>query len=409
MANLRLRLWWVSWLALPAATMPAAALNHHLRCKQDGGACGGGLGYRDGRCNECDCCPGCWSCVELHHYECAERNGLSVYVHTVDLGALVVGEAVSWSVAANTSWLAGNVSRGWLQCASFPSLPTSLQFTDDGSLSGVLSEADQRRFSGGEQLTFFAVSTADWASTSSIHRLEIRFTIESAAVGSSVAAADSAAQDTAHSRLRAAFHAYTLWERQQLSHVDTVRTMKEELSSLKLILDEHPRLGNGVFWMYLGGLHMNIHKLMENCLLECELYLGLALLFPSQQVVAEARGNLDGCLAKRKLEAAKFMWMRGMEAMMRGQWADAETVLKAAATKKEGWGVDQRPLLALSAICLVGSTGYLFETDTRWAGLAGWLAAVDVCRMGCEQWRHLDRPRGSTDCALGRGGAAGGH
>merc|ERR1719198_624537 len=83
---------------------------------------------------------------------------------------------------------------------------------------------------------------------------------------------------------------------------------------------------------------MNIHKLMENCLLECELYLGLALLFPSQQVVAEARGNLDGCLAKRKLEAAKFMWMRGMEAMMRGQWADAETVLKAAATKKEGWG-----------------------------------------------------------------------
>jgi len=57
---------------------------------------------------------------------------------------------------------------------------------------------------------------------------------------------------------------------------------------------------------------MNLHKLLENVLLECELYLGLALLFPSAEVAADARGNLDGCLAKRKLEAAKFMWMAGL-------------------------------------------------------------------------------------------------
>ena len=48
---------------------------------------------------------------------------------------------------------------------------------------------------------------------------------------------------------------------------------------------------------------MNIHKLMANVLLECELYLGLALLFPSPAVNKDARQNLDGCLAKRK-----FRW-----------------------------------------------------------------------------------------------------
>ena len=49
---------------------------------------------------------------------------------------------------------------------------------------------------------------------------------------------------------------------------------------------------------------MNVHKLMANVLLECELYLGLALLFPSPAVNKDARQNLDGCLAKRKLEVS---------------------------------------------------------------------------------------------------------
>ena len=54
---------------------------------------------------------------------------------------------------------------------------------------------------------------------------------------------------------------------------------------------------------------------------------------PRGQVASEARGNLDGCLAKRKLEAAKFTWMRGMERVVDGDWAAAEEMLAAAAGK----------------------------------------------------------------------------
>ena len=35
-------------------------------------------------------------------------------------------------------------------------------------------------------------------------------------------------------------------------------------------------------------------------------------------MVALSRQNLEGCLAKRKLEAAKFLWFRGLELMSRG-------------------------------------------------------------------------------------------
>ena len=48
------------------------------------------------------------------------------------------------------------------------------------------------------------------------------------------------------------------------------------LGQLKDTLLRHPRLDRGLMWTYLGGLHMNAHKLLHECLFECELYLGQA-------------------------------------------------------------------------------------------------------------------------------------
>ena len=64
--------------------------------------------------------------------------------------------------------------------------------------------------------------------------------------------------------------------------------------------------------MWLGGLHMNIHKLLENVLLHCELFLGQALLFTketragAQEAVELAEENLKGCMAKRMLEVPRL-------------------------------------------------------------------------------------------------------
>eukprot|EP01052_Picozoa_sp_SAG31_P057536 SAG31_NODE_17083_length_684_cov_0.962393_2_plen_44_part_01 len=39
--------------------------------------------------------------------------------------------------------------------------------------------------------------------------------------------------------------------------------MTAELAKLKQVLEDYPRLGDGRFWMWLGGLHMNVHS--EQC------------------------------------------------------------------------------------------------------------------------------------------------
>ena len=87
---------------------------------------------------------------------------------------------------------------------------------------------------------------------------------------------------------------------------------------------------------------MSQHKLMENVLLECELYLGAALLFPAERVRSMAMQNLDGCYKKRTLEAAKFTWARGMEAALTGDWEEAAALSGRAAGKRDGygWGVN---------------------------------------------------------------------
>ena len=83
---------------------------------------------------------------------------------------------------------------------------------------------------------------------------------------------------------------------------------------------------------------MNVHKLLENTLFECEVYLGHALTFGNHEVRQMAERNLEGCYQKRLLEAARFMWMDGLKQMMQGNWTDAIKTLDAAASKKDGWG-----------------------------------------------------------------------
>ena len=63
---------------------------------------------------------------------------------------------------------------------------------------------------------------------------------------------------------------------------------------------------------------MNVHRLLENALFECELYLGHALTFGDAEVRRMAEQNLEGCYQKRLLEAARFMWTDGCKLMRRG-------------------------------------------------------------------------------------------
>ena len=114
--------------------------------------------------------------------------------------------------------------------------------------------------------------------------------------------------------------------------------MGAELRRLRSILEGHPRLDDGVWWAQLGGFHMNVHKLLENALFECELYLGYALTFKDAHVRQMAEQNLAGCYQKRLLEAARFMWMAGAQLMMDGEWRAAVDLLKRAAAQKDGWG-----------------------------------------------------------------------
>ena len=124
----------------------------------------------------------------------------------------------------------------------------------------------------------------------------------------------------------------------ELNNRDTCDNMYTELHKLRDLLELYPRLDGGLWWVQLGGFHMNVHKLLENTLFECELYLGYALTFEDADIRRLAEQNLEGCYQKRLLEAARFMWIDGIRKMMDGQWSEAAEILHQAAQKKDGWG-----------------------------------------------------------------------
>ena len=354
-----------------------------------GGSCPAELdGYRDGRCAACDCCPRCWTCVELMHYGCAEKLGVTERREAAELGTFVPGQRIDWSTSAmigfgsnSSSSSSSSSSSGWHQCAAVPALPAGLSFGDNGKLSGVLQFDPTRAEQYAVAFTAFhtrgfgfgvgggggvgvggggdsgVIGGGGTAAQGELTRVELRFDV----VGNlapplfdavAEADADADAEAAAHAAASAAFGAYRAFDEQRLPHSEATRRMRVELKRLQAVLERRPRAGGGRYWGWLGALHMNVHKLLENMLAECEVFLGFALRFPEaaagiggggareESAAQIARENLGGCYAKRQLEAAKFLWVTQLEAAQREEvdWAAVEAVLLRAAAMKEGWG-----------------------------------------------------------------------
>jgi hypothetical protein len=298
----------------------------------------GSAGYRNGRCHCCDCCPRSWSTAELYseHYRCASRNGLRVTRRAVDLGTVRVGDSIHYAGGAPPTKV------GFLQCPTLVRLPPGVRFSDAGALAGQV-QFDPHR-DAAYRVEFVAVSTADWDDAAvGIVRLEITFTVEGNepphGFDTEAFAGEQERARAAASRIvRDLIDTWKRWEQGTLDNRETCDRMVAELRRLRELLQLHPRLDGGRWWAQLGGFHMNVHKLLENTLFECELYLGHALTFGDPDVRRMAEQNLEGCYQKRLLEAARFMWIDGVQQMMRGEWAAAAETLHLAATKKDGWG-----------------------------------------------------------------------
>jgi hypothetical protein len=314
---------------------PAGA---HLSCA-GGTAQPGSASYRDGRCHGCDCCPRSWSCAEFfsEHYRCAARNGLRVTRRAVDLGTVRVGDAVHHP--ANE---APANSAGFMQCPTLVRLPPGVRFSDDGALCGKVRFDPHRDAT--YRVDFVAVSTAEWDDPAvGIIRLEIAFVVDGneppdAFDVDAFVREQQRARIAAKGALADLSDTWERWELGDLGNRDTCDQMCTELRRLRELLGLHPRLDGGRWWAQLGGYHMNVHKLLENTLFECELYLGYALTFGDTEVRRLAEQNLQGCYQKRLLEAARFMWINGVTQLMRGEFAVAAETLRLAAAVKDGWG-----------------------------------------------------------------------
>ncbi|MEM7609630.1 MAG: hypothetical protein AAF411_30155 [Myxococcota bacterium] len=311
-----------------------------LACADDALAVGSRT-YRSGRCECCDCCPTNWSAVELYseHYRCAARNGLKVTRHSIDLGTLRVGDAVDVESGEHIGERLPQA--GFMQCPTLVRLPPGLRFYDDGSLRGDVRFDPHRGAAYGVE--FVAVSTAHWDGSVGLVRLEITFSVQGNEPpdGFDVAAFNATQKEASAAAARIVHTLGDLWEqweREALDNRETCEQMGAALARLRELLEANPRLDGGRWWARLGGYHMNVHKLLENKLFECELYLGHALTFDSAVTRSWAEQNLKGCYDKRRLEAARFMWIDGLEQMMRGEWARAAETLRLAAEKKDGWG-----------------------------------------------------------------------
>ena len=295
--------------------------------------------YRKGHCHCCDSCPRSWSAVELYseHYRCATRNQVTVTQHSLNLGVIKVGEALDILVSS-----ACPSHEGFSQCPTLVRLPPGIDFTDSGKMSGVVEFAPHRNST--YEVEFVAVSTVDWKKEDvGIVRLEVSFIVEDNIAPrdfdmNAYGKGQESARIKANRILDQLCDLWDMWEQQKLSNRETCTRMCKELDQLRTLLEHHPQLDEGKWWVYLGGFYMNVHKLLENTLFECELYLGHALTFGHPETRQLAEQNLDGCYQKRLLEAARFMWIDGIEKMMQGKWKKAVNIFQRAALKKDGWG-----------------------------------------------------------------------
>ena len=103
--------------------------------------------------------------------------------------------------------------------------------------------------------------------------------------------------------------------------------------------------------------------------------MGYALTFGDDEVRFYAEQNLQGCYNKRLLEAARFMWTDGIEAMLNEEWSYAINIFKLAAEKKSGWGwaVNYGDIWLSEAVATIimsvqGDGGH---GDSEWLGKVG--------------------------------------
>ena len=295
--------------------------------------------YRKGRCFCCNDNPSDWLYAELYseHYRCASRNGIKVTHHKAELDTVNVGDSLNYYPDLSIP-----VKTGFMQAPTLPRLPPGILFTDDGSLTGQIGYDPHR--SSTYTVQFVAVSTAAWDDDSvGIVRLEINFTVTDNNPPSDFDVKEFE-DNQKLARKKAAEHITNLnqtwieWESRSITNQATCERMLTDLAQLRELLLLHPRLDNGKWWGQLGGYHMNVHKLLENTLFECELYLGYALAFGDNDVRFYAEQNLKGCYQKRLLEAARFMWYDGIQLMLQHEWNAAIEIFRAAYGKKEGWG-----------------------------------------------------------------------
>ena len=335
--------------------------------------------YRRGRCFCCNDCPKNWLHAELYseHYRCADRNNVKITRHEVNLGDVKVGEQLDYKLDDSFP-----IKDGFLQAPTLPRLPPGIEFSDSGNLSGIV-QFDPYRDSSYD-VDFVAVSTTAWNDDSiGLIRLEIRFKVEG---NESPNDFDADAFEQVQTKARSAAskivqdlnQTWSEWESRRLINRATCDIMLEDLGRLRDLLESHPRLDNGKWWGHLGGYHMNVHKLLENTLFECELYLGYALAFGDNDVRLYAEQNLKGCYQKRLLEAARFMWYEGIELMLQKEWHAAIEIFKAAYDKKEGWGwaVNYGDIWLSEAVALMidGAESGLTATnanDLEWFRVAG--------------------------------------
>ena len=295
--------------------------------------------YRKGRCSCCNDCPKDWSYAELYseHYRCAERNNVKVTQHKIKLGTVNVGDSISQKT---DDFLLGK--SGFMQAPTLARLPPGIIFSDDGHLSGEVRYDPHR--GARYEVDFVAVSTNQWNDESvGLIRLEIHFTVDANQAPSEFDSAgfDKIQEDArgkASKLLNNLNETWAAWENRSLGNQETCKEMLADLHRLRALAEAHPRLDNGKWWGHLGGYHMNVHKLLENTLFECELYLGYALTFGDDDVRFYAEQNLNGCYQKRLLETARFMWYDAIELMLQSEWTAAIETFRPAYAKKEGWG-----------------------------------------------------------------------
>ena len=311
-----------------------------------------GHGYRDGRCGGCECCPLRWSCLEMHSrgYRCAERSSVPVQQLMLPLapsGRWTVGDAVEASLS-DLRWTSLPNCHSHLP----PGVHLELNASSDGTssallLRGILGYDPTRPREYSWDLEIDGVVGDRSSEQYTVQRVRGTVTVSNVARERGEAlVAEVKVLTNNDAKARAAglagFRAFEqYYNERSLSHERSVRLMYSSQQELASVLDHTPAVSGGNYWNWAGGLYMNLHKLLEDVLVDgCEHHFEQGLLYgPDDEIL---RSNLDGCFAKRLLESAKFMWLQALSHLADPKsspesLAASRQLLQHAGSVKDGW------------------------------------------------------------------------